>query len=348
MNELNSLTPLARATRRAMAWLFRAEFDTPYAAPLPGSIPVEVGTLTTVDPGNSFISGGFLSLRFDGVNIVRAYGPLITNTAGLAVTFAFTSGDTNSNIGFLTSAGAQYHGVAVAWQTRVSGSRTGIVPPTSGQFWVIIRDGGGAWIVNNTTLITVGHVGAADVRPGAIDTNNNINVDYIRACQLGGVWLTRWGLATARIETVSAGDTISHQSNGWVEYTWTPQAGQTLDLDIRRTDADNRWVVRCSQGSSNIQLIERNGGVETLRSTAAQSWTAGTAYRIQAVMDGAIIRTYVGTAASAGSVNANNYTSATFNQTATQARASLGGSNLVSWPRTLPADALAELAKWTV
>ena len=31
-------------------------------------------------------------------------------------------------------------------------------------------------------------------------------------------------------------------ADGLVECTWTPQAGETLNISIRRTDDNNQWV----------------------------------------------------------------------------------------------------------
>jgi hypothetical protein len=118
-------------------------------------------------------------------------------------------------------------------------------------------------------------------------------------------------------------------ANGLVEATWTAATGATYELDVRRTDNDNRWIIRCDQGGSTIKLIERNGGGETERSSAAQTWTNLTAYRIVAVCDTQSIKTVVGVTAK------NSYALASFNATATGVKTSHAVADLVSWPRTI-------------
>jgi hypothetical protein len=88
--------------------------------------------------------------------------------------------------------------------------------------------------------------------------------------------------------------------------------------------------VRCDQATGTIKLIERNGGTETERSSAAQTFNTGTAYRIVAIQEGMTIKTYVGTS------NRNSYTSATFNQGETGVTISNvnNAANLACWPRT--------------
>lgn len=136
-------------------------------------------------------------------------------------------------------------------------------------------------------------------------------------------------------------ETTTSEANALIEQTWTAVTDETWELSTRRTDDDNRWIVRCDQAGSTIKLIERNAGVETERSSAAQTWTNGTQYRLVVVQDGDAIRTYV------ANVAKNSYTSASFNNTATGVETDKAGSNLVTYPRTLSGAALAELQRWT-
>jgi hypothetical protein len=162
-------------------------------------------------------------------------------------------------------------------------------------------------------------------------------VDFLRVTQLSPPWNTDYGIATNRVATTSAVSETTSEANALIEHTITAATGVTQELSIRRTDDDNRWVIRMDQAGSTIKLIERNGAAETERSSAAQTWTNGTAYRVVAIADGNAIRSFV------ADVARNAYTSATFNNTATGVQVSHAGSDLVAWPRVLSGAALAAL-----
>jgi hypothetical protein len=113
--------------------------------------------------------------------------------------------------------------------------------------------------------------------------------------------------------------------------TWTAATGVTFELDLKYLDADNRWIVRCSQGGSTIKIIQREAGTETERATAAATWTNGVAYRIVAMMDIQQLTFVVWVA----DVRVLIYTSASYNTGARVARISHAVSNFVTYPRNL-------------
>lgn len=80
-----------------------------------------------------------------------------------------------------------------------------------------------------------------------------------------------------------------------------------------------------------MKLIQKQAGVETERSSAAVTWTAGTAVNLHVRCVSNFIRTY------SGSTLRNTYTLASFNQTATGVKVSgfATGANLAAWARSV-------------
>lgn len=159
--------------------------------------------------------------------------------------------------------------------------------------------------------------------------NGTIERDNVAVSDLPAPFDDDFGLATDRKGTSVPGDTLAHAADGIVEAVWTAVTDDNLELDVRRTDDGNRWVVRCDQAGSTVKLIERVGGVETERGSAAQTWTNGTAYRLTVIMRGNSILVFVNNSRKI------KYDSASFNATAVVAKTNRALSDFVSWPRTL-------------
>lgn len=142
-------------------------------------------------------------------------------------------------------------------------------------------------------------------------------------------WWTQWGKCTAVYPVVRTGDSATADANGFQFVTWTPVAAETLEIQFRRLDANNCWILRCAQTGGTIKLYEKVAGVETERDTGkTQTFTAGTPYRIGILHDGATIRTSVETASTNAAKHV--YASATAHQTETGAYIS-GGDSLANW-----------------
>lgn len=173
--------------------------------------------------------------------------------------------------------------------------------------------------------------------PAWSNFNSAVTMDDWRVVDLAAPWTTTFGAATSSSATPSSGATGTQEADAFVEFTWTVATGETLEMDVRRTDANNRWIVRCSQSGSTIKLIERNAGTETERASAAQTWTNGTAYRVVARCLGNTITTYAYAASGNSIAQKNNYTSATFNNSATGVAVAgfATGVNFAAWPRTI-------------
>lgn len=198
--------------------------------------------------------------------------------------------------------------------------------------WAIVLRSAGAFFIKDSTLQWVDNAAAtATLYPGIGNFDCVGSVDNFRVLDYGAPWNTDYGIATNRTASPSTGATSTMTADGLVEFTWTCATGETLDLVVRSTDSNNRWIVRCDQAGSTIKLFEKNGGTETQRSTAAQTFTNATAYRIMVICVGNVITTFVANA------QKTTYASASFNNTATgvEVNGFATGANLVCWPRVL-------------
>jgi hypothetical protein len=156
-----------------------------------------------------------------------------------------------------------------------------------------------------------------------------------------------YGLALARSATPSNGESLSGEADGFDEITWTPAAGETLDIMVRRTDDSSTWSIVCAESTASnpdtIKIIERNGG-NTERSSAAQTFAAGNTYRIVVRYQGSTIWTWVD---EDYDIQRNQYASASFNQTETGGKVSgfSSASDYVRWPWTMTGRAQAALER---
>jgi hypothetical protein len=351
------------AVAAALVYLLRDEFTTDEAAPIttPRTCEPGPGTLTVVDTGGRLsISGGQL-VNINAVSVwadPRIYSAnSFTRAAGLAFGFDITDGQTmNQIIGWQTIAAggtslqvAAYinGGFVDMWNAGVADWARLLLAPIAGvtyKVFSVLRSSGGFLTADGKILWVTNTLNTASVFPGAVFSTGAATAgkqDNWRVMQLAAPWDTDYGIATNRIAVPQINDTTTSEANALIEMTWQAVTGQVWELDVRRTDDDNRWIIRCDQTGSTIKLIERNAGTETERASAAQTWTNGTSYRLVVIQDGNTIKTFV------ANVAKNTYTSATFNNTATGIKTSRSGTNLVAWPRTLSGAALAELEKWT-
>ena len=126
-------------------------------------------------------------------------------------------------------------------------------------------------------------------------------------------------IATFMLTSPAADTTDTSRADALQYVTWTPTAGETLDIMVRRTSDAATWSIVCAESTATnpdtIKIIERNSG-DTERSTAGSTFAASTTYRIGIRHDGNNIRTWV------DNVAKNTYTSASFNNTVTGAKLS--------------------------
>lgn len=157
--------------------------------------------------------------------------------------------------------------------------------------------------------------------------------------QLAAPWITDYGVATAVTASPGADAVQSHSiRHALVEFTWTPNASEVLNLYVRRTDDSNSIIVRCDEAANTIRVWKIEAGVETaVSSAAAQTFDAGTSYRIFVMMNYLEIITHV------NDVGKNFVTNSPYNVDAAGAKVNLAGTNFISWPFLLTGDALREL-----
>lgn len=206
---------------------------------------------------------------------------------------------------------------------------------TDHEIWSILRSTGSFLIINNV-LEWVSVASSANAYAGF--TNSTAvgrlkerfeEVQFINSSP----YTSDYGIATNRLASPVANDTTTSTADGLIEFTWTPAAAEVMELSFRRTDDNNRYILRCDQAAGIIRVYKVEGGVETERTggTTTQTWTIGTAWRIVLKFYGTTVKTWV------ANTNKNATTTTSFNQSATGVMVAgfATGSNLVCWPRTV-------------
>jgi hypothetical protein len=353
------------ATVVVIVYLLKDLFTTDDDAPMTTPRTCEpTGTLTVVDTTNLMSITGS-KLVWTGRNaaadpMVQTATALYARTIGLALSVktdgtkegSFKLSPTATTGAIETHDGFYFTGSTLRLADAgliVNGPNTGVNPHylicrTNG--FMLIQDVAGTktllFVYYRTTQSLATNLYAI---AGVLNNNSAGEADNLYVCQLPAPYATDTGSATASSASPASGTELTHEANCHVEVEWVATTGATKELNLRRTDDDNRWIVRCDQGGSTIKLIERNAGVETERSSAAQTWTNATKYRIYVIAYGNNIYTYTATS-SVRDTQKNSYTSATFNNTATNAKvtATAGAlTNFITWPRTLSGTALSIL-----
>ena len=343
-----------------VAYILLDRFTTDAAAPLttPRTCEPGPGTLTIVDT-NSIISIASSRLVINGTPAAndRVVQPLattraagrafiirvpvtpttITTSGGVRIGLDATANASTLDIGldFVTAA------PPTSYRIKTSNSVVDTLPfPTmpmdvacvmrgTGGFFFVRGGGSGAytliWVYNTITSSEFAKIFLNSA------TADNLALDDFRIVDLGGSFTTDNGIATAVSASPIANETLNCNADCLLEFTWTtPAAAGTIDLQVRRASDTNCWIIRGDQAGSTIKLIEVVASVETERASAAQTWTALTAFRIVITCDTQTIKSYV------ANVAKNNYASASTQQTTAGAKTTQAGTNFISWPRTVP------------
>lgn len=339
---------------RALRYLLRATFTTDIAAPLPASLPIDVGgPLTVVDTlAKMSISNGVLNLGTGtGLADPGIWGPPLSRVSGRAVVCRIAiaatgivrrigfddtgSGDIRTSMYFAggTEIRVYDHNTQIASLGTYAAATYDVVVilRASGSF-ILIK--GGAF--TNWTLLWVGvtDIGAtvypASIYQSALATNGG-TLDNLRALDLAPLdarFATDYGLATNRLTSPAAGATTTSTADAVIEIVTNVMSASTSHIYLRKQDASNTW--RISYNSGLFSLVEVVAGTPATRASDATANANGT--RFVVVMEGNVIKGY-----------SNNtlrwtYSSATNFQTATGVEVlTLNGSitELVCWPRTL-------------
>lgn len=279
------------------AWLFRDEFTTADAAPVSSPRTAEPG------PGSWTITNGANLSIADG-RLVRAATATLASVAtyartGLALYTRLTNTAVSGEVGFSANGTTINSGFRVGVGTFQAIANAvdiffiGFVLQTNAWLDVLIiaRPSGGflcflrganygrwrlVWVSNagtDTPLYTfykgaVGDIGKNDdfsliAAPSGLVDSQFDYADYYSAAPVSG----------------ESGNGGYRQT---VEITWTPVAAETLEMTLQEVDSNNKIILRCSQSGSTIAYIRKISGAETSLQSVAQTWTAGTPYRIVA------------------------------------------------------------------
>lgn len=330
---IQTLFPLGHWS--GISYLLRDLFTANASAPLssPRTCEPGPGTLTLVQNDGQFsISGGALSFPAEAsfawgnqglsAPVSRVNGMFI----GCRLTFSsahnlwqlgYGNGVTATGYeNWLTYSNQARIGTPDLPQFKINNSIAydmGIILASVGAYHVQRIGPGETYIIHYITRSNNTASGSGRFTNGsAVGTLTN----YILA-RLGYPWLSNYGPATGYIASPTSGATIATQAEMLIEFTWTPGAGEIIDIQFRRTDDNNCWIIRCDQANGTIKLFERQGGVETERNSGkTQTWTVGIPRRILIKAYATTIESYV------ADVAKHSYTDALFNQTATGAKVS--------------------------
>jgi hypothetical protein len=343
------------------SYLLHATFSGAIAAPLPASLSVDVGgSLTINDTGNLLsVSGGRLiaaGLTASG-NPRAMYAAGFARIAGRALLFTFRgtlgSGGNNArhSLGWYTSAtptAQPYYGPGdVAGVAGMyidgSGAVASLFADNTDYDAVLDLRATGAFLLSRPTAsdgaYTLHYVSAtgsqATMYPGMTSraTDNKVQIDNLRVADLApidGRFAGEYGLATNRHLTPAAATTTASTADALIEFTFT-FATAISEIHVRRTDANNHWIVRVT-ATGFLQLIENNAGVQTVRGSLGGLYSGTSTYRVVVVQSGTTITCY------SSDVMRFTYASAVLNATATEVRVHAVGSaisELVCWPRNV-------------
>jgi hypothetical protein len=340
---------------RPLAYGQRARFGNALAA-LPASLPIDVGgPLVVVDTGgHAATSGG--RLQFSGAlgsptqGDPGVWGPAFArkvgrcllatvNVASIASGTALQVGwDSNqagapregfqfAASGVLSCFPALANGPLVYLYTVGADYQLALVMQTLGCIWLIR----GGTEYPDWTLLWVSNADAtASLFPAVSGKAGVLSAPQFDVLDLGGPWGVDYGPTAGHIAATANGDTLSGLPPAClIEHTITAATGVTQELSVHRVDDNNRMAVRLSQSGATCKLIEIVAGVETERSSAAQTQTNGTQYRVMVLCDPehATLRSWV------DGVQKNGYTSWAALLTAQGVKVSHAGAHLAAWPR---------------
>lgn len=336
-------------------YLFRADFDTATAAPLPTPLTVDNGQFDVIDTlSRSSITGGSWVCGA----AVATYNPDLTATAGsevptvsgTAVKFRAKLNASGRFVAYYKKTGfgqafIAKHGAELQVASLPS---CGPVGDLNWHNYYYIWDTSINYIIGvmDNTFMSAYPAGATyNCLPtiAAYTGGGLFSCDQVRVANLGAPWNQPLTIITSRSTNPSPDATLTMEADARIDYTWNWDHYATpMDCMVRRVDDNNTLIVRLDRTSDTVKLIEKSGGVETEKASA--SLALGGYYPwIQVLCEGTNIRVW------ARQVLKINTTS-TLNQTATGVKVTnfTAGdmpSGIYCWPRNLSASAVAELQR---
>ena len=233
-------------------------------------------------------------------------------------------------------AGFQIGSVVIAFDNKVVtdlGATTSLISlGVDYRAFSIRRASGGSFFVLNGKLEWVGETGTADAWMEVTNNNGAFKVkERLVMFDMTSMFTTRWGDALTHVASPANPQTFAHQADGLIEFTWLCGTNETLDIQFRKTDADNYWICRSSESGNTIKLIQVIATVEQADADSdAQTYNNATSYRIVIKLNGSSIRTFV-------NGTQRNVITNVANQAATAGQVSgfASGSNLAVWARAV-------------
>lgn len=337
-------------------YLLKATFSSDIAAPLPASLPVDVGGPLTVVDTNSIMSQSGGRFVINGTAVVNdRLGPnttfsrqrgrallldCLTRTTILSgsarMAWAVTDATTTTDYGIDWFSTTQYrirtNLVVVDTITIGSGdSSIAIIMRSTGAF-LLMRSGLTgpytlAWIYDVGTSALYAH--AFVLQSGA----HNFATDNFRVLDLAPLdsrFATDTGLATSRLTSPAAGTTTTHSADALIELTFSYN-GTAMYFQYRRTSATNSWEVDADTGT--VYLYQVVAGVYTSRGSSGSTFTATNTYRVVIVAEGNVHKVYVNNTLKVTYTDAGNFQNTATGISVDAVSASM--SEVIAWPRTV-------------
>lgn len=164
---------------------------------------------------------------------------------------------------------------------------------------IVQRQHGYFFLVKNTTwklAFASSNYFPASLYPGFNLHTGAFTADNLKCIDWGGVWATQYGLATDRKATAAANDNLTTTAQFIAEITTgLLKTNDVFEVTIRKTDADNRWIIRLTNAAtSTLKIIEKTTGTETERASVNVNYMANLdKATIYVLVDGNLIQAYV-------------------------------------------------------
>lgn len=347
----------------AYTYLHRATFAQAIAAPLPASLPIDVGGPAAVVDGSSVMSqsGGALVVNGTPAATSNLSLPVLPRVIGRAWFWKVPARTTivsgNVRFGFGSDAldNALDAGIDYSSTTAVRIKRGTAVVDTvtlgAGEhhFALIMRSAGAFLFARNGTsgtytLLWVYHLlTSAEYAKLHLVAGSALSFtdDDWRALDFGlydSRFTADYGLATG-YQAVGSAAFLSATADCWVTYNLAYVLAVT-DANIRlRSAADSLsyWRLRALTTGQMILYEFPIGGPLTARATVAGVFPSTGSYRVAALCDGSTIKVFVTDPANVTTLPIN-YASATLNQTETRILPTNPSpstmTDIATWPRT--------------
>jgi lysophospholipase L1-like esterase len=160
-------------------------------------------------------------------------------------------------------------------------------------------------------------------------------ISSMKVVDLPAPWDTTNGIASGFVASPAANETLTMNTNAFIEAKWQLVNGTTQFLNFRYTDDNNRWYVDVcatasgSSAATNIRLVEVTNGTAVVRATSSGNMSTLTQRRFWVRCHWTDIR------AGVDNTRYFNYTG-TMQNTGALAKVSAAGSDFTVFPLAVP------------